>query len=349
MSWRWSRRDRSREYLADTITAIERRRQEAAAIAAERRNAHSAVRHHSHTTPTVPSWQTPPVPTMTEAKIIQHDATAFHLPTAIEPVPGLVEDIKRLRDTGRPSAALDVVLRVLRDDSRSAGAYECALLLCSGRTARSQAAEPITEQQLRNPLLDPVRTVCTSCGSEWFSHHELVHNTSALAVTNPLGLQCQVCRYTLCRNCFTADRECPQPGCAGVLDVPVLATGKPAALRLGKIEYLVSVVEQGAPKPEELLESFYSSNLGISLTGAGFWPRTAYPGVDDTFGYFLVMNLEQEGRVRPGALDRTRLATSHHPSFGIVRFYLIVAPTVPDTATPPQRWDGDGTADLGRF
>jgi hypothetical protein len=337
MGWRWSRRDRSREYLADTITAIEQRRQDANAIAAEQRKAHSTGRHPDHTPPAA-SRQTPTVPTMTAGTTIRHDATAFHLPATIEPVPGLIQDVKQLREADRPSAALQVVLQVLRNDPRSADAYQCALLLCSGRTARSTATEPVTEDQLRDPLLDPIRTVCTSCGNTWFSHHELIHNTSEIAVVNPIGLQCQLCRYTLCRTCLTADPRCPQPGCVGVLGTPVLATGLPATPQVGKIEYVVAVVEQGAPEPEELLESFSSNNLGISLTGAGFWPRTAYPGVDDTFGYFLVTSLEQEGRVHPGALGRTRLASSHHPSFGIVRFYLVEAPTVPDTATPPPRW-----------
>ncbi|WP_394613971.1 hypothetical protein JNUCC0626_29330 [Lentzea sp. JNUCC 0626] len=324
MGWRWRRGVRSQEYLADAVADLARRCREADALARERHRLLRARPVDTGRTATA-SKSTTGSPATAASKSARHDTAAFHLPDTIQPVPGLVEEVARLSEAGRPRQALDVVMRVLRDDPRSADAHRCALMLCSARKARSNAADPITEEQLRDPLLDPVRTVCTSCGTTWFSAHELVRDGSSLTVVNPVGLQCQTCRYTVCRTCLTPDLRCPGLDCAGELGTPVLATGLPAAPRFAAIEQVVVVIEQGEPEPKELFDVFSANNPDVDLLNVRIHAVTAFPGVDDTFGYFVVMRLEREGRVRPGALQRTALAVLRHPAFGVVRFYLVEA------------------------
>lgn len=159
-----------------------------------------------------------------------HDANAFHMPARFPPEPGLFEKVSTLRRNHRPGAALELVLGVLRRDPGSADAYWCALMLCSCRPALSGGGcEPIVAEQLSDPLLAPIRTVCTRCRvAWWFSSHELeLHAYARITAINPIGLQCQQCRYTLCRNCLNTSRGCPQKGCPGKLAAPVLATGPP--------------------------------------------------------------------------------------------------------------------------
>lgn len=259
----------------------------------------------------------------------RHDAGAFHIPATIDPVPGLFDEVSRLRAADRPGAALAVVLGVLRADPRSADAYRCALVLCAGRTARSAAAaEPITVEQFGDPLLAPVRTECTNCGNAWFSLHELTAHDGAETVTlNPIGLQCQRCRYTLCRSCLTADRRCPQAGCGGELGTPVLATGSAVPPPVGALEYVVVLGEHAAPAAGDLLEILAEAAPGVDLTGVGIWPvEPPARGVDDEFGLFLVMRLADDGRVAPSPLERTRMVGVDRPGLGRVRVYLVEAP-----------------------
>lgn len=277
----------------------------------------------------------------------RHDTGAFHLPATIEPVPGLAEEVRRLQEADRPGAALGIVLGVLRDDPRSADAFRWALALCAGRTARSaSAAQPVTPEQMRDPLLAPIRTACTNCGASWFSTHELLAGDGPETVTlNPIGLQCQDCRYTLCRNCLPADRGCPQTGCGGELGTPVLATGPAAAPPIGRLEYAVVLGEHAAPAADDLLGILTEAAPGADLTGVGIWPVEPPPhGVDDEFGLFLVLRLEEEGRVGPGPLERTRMVGVDRPGAGHVRVYLVEQAVADEQAVaqgveqPRRRW-----------
>jgi hypothetical protein len=62
--------------------------------------------------------------------------------------------------------------------------------------------EPIIPDQLANPYLAPIATECAQCSRFWFSTTALIDADADFAVTNPIGLQCQSCRYTLCRDCL---------------------------------------------------------------------------------------------------------------------------------------------------
>lgn len=257
--------------------------------------------------------------------IVRHDLRAFHLPATIEPEPGLFEEVTRLQRDDRPGAALAAALSVLRRDPRSADAFRCALMLCSGRTSRSGGErEPIAREQLHDPLLAPIMTVCTRCGDGWFSTHELVtHEYASITALNPIGLQCQRCRYTLCRECLSGTRRCPQNGCAGELGTPVLATGPPVVC----LEYAVVLGEHGLPEVGDLLGILAEAAPGVDLEGIGILPVPPPPtGADDEFGLFMVMRLEDEGRVGAEALQRTRMVGVDRPGLGHVRVYLVEAP-----------------------
>ncbi|WP_156934929.1 hypothetical protein [Pseudonocardia spinosispora] len=259
----------------------------------------------------------------------RHDAEAFHFPDRFDPIPGLYERLQELHRVGRERSALDLVVATLRRDGRSAAAFEGVLLLCSGRTAGSGSgvAEPITSEQLTNPYLAPVATECVSCQLHWFSSHILTLG-QRMAVSNPIGLQCQVCRYTLCRDCLAPnDRDCPEPGCGGTLGTPVLPTGRPrrqpANRRVGDIEYVLVLWEGTEPDQAEV--------VGLLDLVCTWQDRSAArvtlvedPEVRKAVGEALVHREEREGRVGLRAFERTRAVLISNPRTG-KRRVLVVA------------------------
>ncbi|HSV67263.1 MAG TPA: hypothetical protein VLJ59_15315 [Mycobacteriales bacterium] len=268
----------------------------------------------------------------------RHDAEAFHFPARFEVSPGLYEQVQELYRAGRERSALDLVLRVLRRDGRSAGAFQCALVLCAGRTAASAAhtAEPITGEQLSSPYLAPVATECVSCQRHWYSSHTLVAERR-MAVSNPIGLQCQVCRYTLCRGCLPpSDRSCPEPGCAGTLGTPVLPTGRPlrqpANQHVGKVEYVLVLWSGACPDPAEIdqllgLACTWQDQTGIRVT------TVEDPEVRQGVGEALVYREESDGRISPGSIGRLRSVLIDDPETGRRRVFVAAADP---TATSPQ-------------
>ncbi|MFD0345601.1 hypothetical protein ACFQ0M_04940 [Kitasatospora aburaviensis] len=106
---------------------------------------------------------------------------------------------------GRNRSALDEVLRYLRRDPENTDALFVALLVAyQSRTARLASGEPLTDMQRLNALLAPITTECSACRSGWFSTHAILamDGGGEITVANPIGLQCQACRYTLCRDCL---------------------------------------------------------------------------------------------------------------------------------------------------
>lgn len=167
----------------------------------------------------------------------------FAFPEQWERAPGLERRVHELLEDGRHRTALDEVLRHLREDTGSIGALSLALVLVGlGRTESLRAAEPMTDVQRWCALLAPITTQCTHCRVAWYSNHVLLANAGVvdMAIANPVGLQCQECRYSLCRDCLErrrrqsrtdfrgvepVDAPCPASGCGGVLATPVLPTG----------------------------------------------------------------------------------------------------------------------------
>jgi hypothetical protein len=271
----------------------------------------------------------------------RYDEEAFHFPERYDILPDLVEQVRQLRRSGRDRSALDLVLRVLRRDGKSAAAFECALWLCAGRTPASVAAtaEPITREQWANPYLAPVATECASCQLYWYSNH-IFAGGARMEIANPLGLQCQLCRYTLCRDCLPPNnRDCPEPGCAGTLDIPVLATGRPrgqpANRHTEKIEYVLISWEGVSPDPTEIsqlldLVCTWQDQIGIRVT------TIEDPQVRQDVGEAAVYLEESEGRISPGAIGRLRSVLVDNPRTGKRRIFIVAAEpsAVPERRMP---------------
>ncbi|MFL6119244.1 hypothetical protein [Actinophytocola sp.] len=168
----------------------------------------------------------------------------LELPEQWERVPELRQRVEDLLKSGRRRTALDEVLRHLRHDPESTDALVLALtFLGQSRTETLESVEPMPDVQRWCALLAPIMTECTACHVAWYSNHVLLRHggITDMAMANPVGLQCQDCRYTLCRDCLArgraqshavpvdmvefADQPCPASGCNGTLTTPVFPTG----------------------------------------------------------------------------------------------------------------------------
>ncbi|MFA1551863.1 hypothetical protein [Actinomadura chokoriensis] len=151
----------------------------------------------------------------------------------------LLQRVLTLVEAGRRRTAMDEVLWHLRHPSPdgSVAAQLAGILLSTSRTVNLEAAEPLTHQQRNSALVAHLMTECSACNAEWHSSHSVI--PGEITVTNPAGLQCQDCRYTLCRDCLewyppaetshvdgarVSLSHCPTPG-HGKLTTPVLPTG----------------------------------------------------------------------------------------------------------------------------
>lgn len=256
----------------------------------------------------------------------RYDGEAFRFPISVEPVPGLLDEVARLRAQGRYRSALDAVLRVLEHDSRSAGAFQIAVALCS--FAGSDAdAEPITREQLSDPLLAPVATECVRCAKYWYSNHALWDGP--LTIRNPIGLQCQKCRYTLCRACFNPDSACPAPGCHGSLSAPVHPTGRPqgrpAPRHSGSLEFVLILWRGAEPTPEEMKALLDVACAGQDKTGTAI-TALQNDALDQGLGEAIVYRYEADGRLSPGSLDRMRITHMDHGERGDRLLMIVTAP-----------------------
>ena len=155
----------------------------------------------------------------------------------------LYRRVEALCREGRLRSALNIVLDGLSEKPDDPGLLFVAaavFLHHSSRTNRLNFAEPLTEEVIRDPRLDPLMTLCSSCqSSTWVSRDILMPRTTKLTVLNPVGLQCQVCGYVCCRDCLSAvpmSSENPEastiskhcPGCGSeALGRPVMPTGRP--------------------------------------------------------------------------------------------------------------------------
>ena len=181
----------------------------------------------------------------------------------------LQDRIIRLAKSGMLRTALDEVLRGLRQDPDDFFLLHLgAAIAGTGRTANQRATEPTTSAQRRSALLASVATECSSCRRTWYSGHRLLSSPADFHL-NPAGLQCQKCRYTLCRDCLDnlklvqgdpVDKPiavigaCPELG-HGVLGTPVLATGRSdvTSIRPDRIEAVI--VTRDGPIPPTLDEA----------------------------------------------------------------------------------------------
>ncbi|MFF9352702.1 hypothetical protein [Streptomyces sp. NPDC014734] len=236
---------------------------------------------------------------------------------------------------GRHRTALDEVLRGLRRDPENLdGLYVALSVLTTSRTARLTSPEPLTEMQQWSALLAPVTTACSACDTRWYSTHAILfaNNDKYSLPMNPVGIQCQKCRYTLCRDClnarrptsYTADVDAPEivaGSCANTacdgrrLTVPVLPTGRPGATPMDPdaIEGVL-VVRDGPIRPTT------DDALAVVTRFLPLLPedapllhiREARPGAmsdnaaRDALARSLLLDLEREGVLAPDSWGRSR-------------------------------------------
>lgn len=234
---------------------------------------------------------------------------------------------------GRHRTALDEALRHLRRDPEHADALFVALtVLCQGRTPRLTSPEPPTDVQRASALLAPVTTECSACHGRWYSTHTIVDQGGRINVTNPVGLQCQSCRYTLCRDCLRGKQPpsytdpvdvaepvggyCANAGCGPKpLTTPVLPTGRHDVTPTDpdRIEGVI-VVRDGLIRPttDEALAVVTKFLPLIPDDAPLLHVRRAGPGTmsDDStrdgLARSLLLDLEREGVLAPDAWGRSR-------------------------------------------
>ncbi|GAA1032753.1 hypothetical protein GCM10009557_32250 [Virgisporangium ochraceum] len=242
----------------------------------------------------------------------RYDAEAFHFPEHPEPLAVLREAVEPLYNAGRYRSALDAVLERLRTDGMGADPFWWALALLRSRADDPANTEPVTASQRENAYFTPIATECQRCEAYWYSSHVLHRDVAELQVSNPVGLQCQECRYTLCRHCLPAGQSrCPAQGCPGGLGLPVLPTGRPrgrpANRHTGRLEQVL-VLWHGQPVDAAELEGL----VDVACTWQdrrnwwGYEQRVEPHDFTADAGFALIARQERDGSAGAGALQRTR-------------------------------------------
>lgn len=235
----------------------------------------------------------------------------------------------------RSRTALDEVLRRLRHDRENTDALSVALTILahSSRTALLTSPEPPTDMQRWSALLAPIMTECSACHEGWYSSHThlSIDHGMHLNVASPMGLQCQNCRYTLCRDCLKVQRPtsymapvdrheeivgfCTNSNCGRrQLDVLVLPTGRHDVTPLDPdaIEGVI-VTRSGPIRPaaDEALTVVMKFLPLIADDAPLLHIRKAAPGMmsdasaRDRLAQSLILDLERKGVLAPGAWVRS--------------------------------------------
>ncbi|WP_328901579.1 hypothetical protein OHR86_18085 [Streptomyces sp. NBC_00441] len=273
---------------------------------------------------------------------------------------------------GRHRTALDETLRGLRRDPENPDGLFLALsVLAQSRTTRLSSPEPLTETQQWNALLAPITTACSACDSRWYSTHAVLFTDNDVQIhpTNPIGLQCQKCRYTLCRDCLKAQRptsytlsvdapeavaaSCANSDCGGRgLSAPVLPTGRPDVTPMDPeaIEGVL-VVRDGPIRPttDDALAVVTRFLPLIPDDAPLLHIRRARPGTmsdasgRDGLAQSLLLDLEREGVLAPASWGRSRRmhilagpgGDADYLIVPVQRSHLRVPPAAPHPASRP--------------
>lgn len=254
----------------------------------------------------------------------------------LEHDPGLLRRVEELLNENRHRTAMDEVLRHLRRDPDSGSALLLAIMILTpSRSVRLESPEPVTRRQSSSALLAPIMTECSRCRSVWCSNHTLIFKPGvALRILNPIGLQCQTCRYTMCRACLDRTRQlldegeseavdiptavegsCPTPG-HGALALPVLPTGRSDVVPVHPDEVEGVIVSRDGPIPPTVDQALAYVTKVVPLTDDDaplIHVRRAIPtramtggSARDASALSLVHGLEREGALAPGAWERSR-------------------------------------------
>jgi hypothetical protein len=249
-----------------------------------------------------------------------------------------------LGQDGRYRTALDEILRGLRQNPDDAFLLKVAVPIAgASRTANLDAAEPATPAQTASALLAAIAAECSSCGTVWYSKHRPDEKGTAIH-RPPAGLQCQTCRYTLCRDCLGTTKMSPSdridapvlilgpcPKGHGLLETPVLPTGRSdvIAVRPERIEAVI--VTRDGPIPPTMAEALDVVPRFVPLIAddaALIHIRPSKPGAmaersgREELTLAQVRELEREGVLAPGAAERARCVFAE-VSNGAVGKYLV--------------------------
>jgi hypothetical protein len=272
--------------------------------------------------------------------VAKHDAEAYHFPEHHDPLPELTDEVDRLWHERRNKSALDVILRHLRTEGRSAPSFSRALALLRTRMSRNadpHDVEQVTARQFRNPYFAPIATECARCTRFWYSGH-VIAGDADMVVSNPIGVQCPVCRYSLCRECLDPhDPGCPDAGCRGELGVPVLPTGRPRGVPANrfteKLEH-VMILWRDTPTSEEEAEELldlactWQDRGGITVRSqVNQADRGDGEELERRMGLVLVGLYERHGMISEGGLlHRTRVVPIESPGRGRLLMFVTAAP-----------------------
>jgi hypothetical protein len=273
-------------------------------------------------------------------------------------VPTLVDQVYELVKNGRRRTAMDEILRRLRHDPKNDQLLNLAIAtLDSSRTDVINSPEPATGLQRASALLAPIVTECYGCHDEWYSKHNFLHPHMKLTIMNPRALQCQVCRYTLCRDCLRPaqrspvellERPCPARGCHGMLTAPVLATGRRnfSPIDPDTIERIIVARDGPIPPSRDDALSVAIRFVPIIADDAPLLRiRPSFPGMMNDersrgrLAVALVQGLESEGVLAPGSWERSRSMHVLGHAVGDADYLMIVV-RKPESAAKPA-WHHD--------
>jgi hypothetical protein len=269
----------------------------------------------------------------------------FEMPEHWEPVPELHERMADLIGHGRFRTAMGELLDLLRQDPSNVEATLQAIRVAyTSRTDLIKAKEPLTPDQRSSAILAPIATQCSLCDTFWYSIHVLME-FERFTVASPRGVQCPICRYTLCQECLAAAPPrgtalpCATPGCAGELQLRVLPTGRRGVLPIdpGRTERVI-VVRDG-PIPPAIGEALSTVTRWIPLVpdDAPFiLICRSVPGLMaqeascQFMAWQLVDMLGKDAILAPGAWDRSTSMRVHGVEDDTD--YLVIIVALPDKA-----------------
>jgi hypothetical protein len=253
-----------------------------------------------------------------------------------------------LGESGGYRTALDEILRGLRQNPDDSFLLKVSTAIAgASRTSNLAAAEPATLAQRASALLAPIATECSTCDRMWYSKHWVRVPNDSITTINPIGLQCQTCRYTLCRRCLSSGKlspdgridepkivmgGCPKRG-HGVLGTPVLATGRSDVTTIPPDRIEAVIVMRDGPVPPALNEAIDVVTMFVPLIADDaplLQIRPSKPGhmaenrAREELAVARVHELEHEGILAPGAWECSERIFVKRPEVSALGYLMTV-------------------------
>jgi hypothetical protein len=189
-------------------------------------------------------------------------------------------------------------------------------------------------------------TECSSCKRTWYSNHWASPGPIE-SHKNPHGLQCQKCRYTLCRDCLDHEELSPNDpidkpmvvmdACPerhhGVLGSPVLATGRSDVTSIKPDRIEAVIVTRDGPIPPTMDEALDAVTRYVPLIADDallIHIRPSKPGLmaeksaRDELALTRIHDLERDGVLAQGAWNRSELIFAKIHNVSAINYLLIV-------------------------